>query len=31
MFMVKLSAATVGRFQMTTDGFNAYPNAVEYN
>jgi IS1 family transposase len=30
-FMEKLSAATVGRFQLTTDGFNAYPNAVEYN
>jgi hypothetical protein len=29
--MMKLSAATAGRFQMTTDGFNAYPNAVEYN
>jgi transposase-like protein/IS1 family transposase len=31
-FMEKLSAATAaGRFQLTTDGFNAYPNAVEYN
>lgn len=30
-FMAKLSAATAGRFQLTTDGFNAYPDAVEYN
>lgn len=30
-FMEKLSAATAGDFQLTTDGFNAYPNAVEYN
>lgn len=30
-FMEKLSAATGGRFQLTTDGFNAYPDAVEYN
>jgi hypothetical protein len=25
------TATTAGRFQLTTDGFNAYPNAVEYN
>jgi transposase-like protein/IS1 family transposase len=31
-FMVKLAAATgAGRFQLTTDGLNAYPDAVEYN
>jgi transposase-like protein/IS1 family transposase len=30
-FMEKLSRATAGQFQLTTDGFNAYPNAVEYN
>jgi transposase-like protein/IS1 family transposase len=30
-FMAKLSAATTERFQLTTDGFNAYPDAVEYN
>jgi transposase-like protein/IS1 family transposase len=31
-FMAKLSAATTAdRFQLTTDGFNAYPDAVEYN
>jgi IS1 family transposase len=30
-FMEKLSAATAGKFQLTTDGFNAYPDAVEYN
>jgi transposase-like protein/IS1 family transposase len=30
-FMEKLRAATSGRLQMTTDGFNVYPNAVEYN
>jgi transposase-like protein/IS1 family transposase len=30
-FMAKLAAATAGRFQLTTDGFNAYPDAVEYN
>jgi IS1 family transposase len=31
-FMEKLAAATgAGRFQLTTDGFNAYPDAVEYN
>jgi transposase-like protein/IS1 family transposase len=29
-FIVKLSAATAGSFQLSTDGFNAYPNAVEY-
>jgi transposase-like protein/IS1 family transposase len=30
-FMAKLGAATAGDFQLTTDGFNAYPDAVEYN
>ena len=30
-FMEKLSTATAGGFQLSTDGFNAYPNAVEYN
>jgi hypothetical protein len=30
-FMEKLSAATAKRFQLTTDGFNAYPDAVDYN
>jgi transposase-like protein/IS1 family transposase len=30
-FMEKLSGATAGQFQLSTDGFNAYPNAVEYN
>jgi transposase-like protein/IS1 family transposase len=30
-FMAKLSAATAGGFQLTTDGFNAYPDAVEYH
>jgi transposase-like protein/IS1 family transposase len=30
-FMEKLSRATAGRFQLSTDGFNAYPDAVEYN
>jgi IS1 family transposase len=30
-FMAKLSTATAGEFQLSTDGFNAYPNAVEYN
>jgi IS1 family transposase len=29
-FIVKLSTATAGSFQLSTDGFNAYPNAVEY-
>src|SRR6185295_1611647 len=29
-FIVKLSKATAGEFQLSTDGFNAYPNAVEY-
>jgi IS1 family transposase len=28
-FMVKLDGATEGRFQLTTDGFDAYPDAVE--
>jgi hypothetical protein len=27
----KLATATAGGFQLTTDDFNAYPNAVEYN
>jgi transposase-like protein/IS1 family transposase len=30
-FMEKLSAATDGRFQLTTDGLNTYPDSVEYN
>lgn len=30
-FMEKLSRATAGQFQLSTDGFNGYPNAVEYN
>ena len=30
-FMAKLSTAIAGGFQLSTDGFNAYPNAVEYN
>jgi transposase-like protein len=29
-FIEKLSRATAGDFQLSTDGFNAYPNAVEY-
>jgi IS1 family transposase len=28
-FMAKLDGATAGRFQLTTDGFDAYPDAVE--
>jgi IS1 family transposase/transposase-like protein len=28
-FMVKLDGATEGRFQLTTDGFDGYPDAVE--
>jgi transposase-like protein/IS1 family transposase len=30
-FMEKLSTATDGRFQLTTDGLNTYPDSVEYN
>lgn len=30
-FMEKLSRATAGHFQLSTDGFPAYPEAVEYN
>jgi len=30
-FMERMSAATAGRFQLTTDAFNAYPDAMEYN
>jgi transposase-like protein/IS1 family transposase len=30
-FMAKVNTATTGGFQLTTDGFNAYPNAVEFN
>jgi transposase-like protein/IS1 family transposase len=30
-FMEKLDKATAGNFQLSTDGFNGYPNAVEYN
>lgn len=29
-FIEKLARATAGRFQLSTDGFNGYPNAVEY-
>ncbi len=29
-FVEKLSRATAGDFQLSTDGFNGYPNAVEY-
>ncbi len=29
-FIEKLATATAGSFQLSTDGFNAYPNAVEY-
>jgi IS1 family transposase/transposase-like protein len=29
IFMAKLSGATAGRFQLTTDGFGPYPAAVE--
>lgn len=29
-FVEKLSTATAGNFQLSTDGFNGYPNAVEY-
>jgi transposase-like protein/IS1 family transposase len=29
-FIVKLSDATAGTFQLSTDGFNAYPNAIEF-
>lgn len=29
-FIVKLSNATAGNFQLSTDGFPPYPNAVEY-
>ena len=29
-FIEKLSTATTGRFQLSTDGFSGYPNAVEY-
>jgi len=31
VFVEKLDHATAGRFQLTTDGFNAYPNAVSYH
>jgi hypothetical protein len=31
-FMERLAAATsAGRFQLATDGLNAYPDAVDYN
>lgn len=30
-FIEKLSTATAGSFQISTDGFNGYPNAIEYN
>jgi transposase-like protein/IS1 family transposase len=29
-FMEKLGRATAGEFQLSTDGFNGYPNAVEF-
>ena len=29
-FIEKLATATTGRFQLSTDGFNGYPNAVEF-
>jgi IS1 family transposase len=29
-FIQKLSTATAGDFQLSTDGFNGYPNAVDY-
>jgi transposase-like protein/IS1 family transposase len=29
-FIEKLAGATAGDFQISTDGFNAYPNAIEY-
>ncbi len=29
-FIQKLSTATEGNFQLSTDGFNGYPNAVEF-
>jgi transposase-like protein/IS1 family transposase len=29
-FIVKLATATAGEFQLSTDGFNGYPGAVEY-
>ena len=29
-FIVKLAAATSGQCQISTDAFNAYPNAIEY-
>jgi lambda repressor-like predicted transcriptional regulator len=31
IFMAKMDAATSGRFQLSTDGFGAYPAAVERN
>jgi transposase-like protein/IS1 family transposase len=30
-FMEKLARATAGRFQLSTDGFSAYPASVEYS
>src|ERR1051325_5963595 len=30
-FTEKINEATTGRFQLTTDGFNAYPDAVAYS
>lgn len=30
-FMAKLAKATAGEFQLSSDGFNAYPDAVEFN
>ncbi len=31
LFVEKLERATAGRFQLTTDGFNAYPEAVSFH
>ncbi len=31
VFMEKLDRATAGRFQLTTDGFNCYPEAVSFH
>jgi transposase-like protein/IS1 family transposase len=30
-FTEKIDAATTGRFQITTDGFGAYPDAIQYS
>jgi IS1 family transposase len=31
VFTEKIDAATIGRFQITTDGFQAYPEAIQYS